>query len=401
MEPNSESATALVTAGLALLGEVGLGGVTVRAVAARAGLAFPTVQHHFPTKEALLRAVFAAALAADADTAARWASAWGEGGDRRQGEQFLRSQLAWSCGTGATSTAARNAALLGIARGGGSGGALRWAARRRRQLAPLLAGAGDAGRFLLELTLGLEVLSLGCRRHPLLPLMNDEAVQRGVALFCGERVGEPAAWFQAQVLAQLQEPGETAAGRPAPARRRVLEAGARLLAERGAGQLTHRAVAAASGVAVSVVSYHFRTSEELAYAVYRFVHDQLAEFSWSQAQREGGDTGAMMRIGDAPAYLASLDAIITSAAAEQRGDFAWTMRMSRGFYYLRRATPEQGLSTTAFNVHVYSIWSAGMLLLAEACWSPRRRETLVRRRLQRAAEVFALRPDGDAPARAG
>lgn len=409
--PRGASVEQLVAAGVELLGSEGVGGVTVRAVAARAGLAFATVQHHFPCKDALLQAVYAAALERDAQRCAEFEALLAcAPADADGALQIVRAMLAGACGAAAADTAARNAALLACARRRGPYRcSRRWLARRRNLLSRALRGVTPqpraAARFLMELLLGLELLTLGCRSHPLLPLLNDELLRYGFDIALGRAQPRYSPWFEHAALDALRrdaaalQPELSAAGRRAGGRRKILEAGARILAERGAAELSHRSVAKEAGVALSVVSYHFRAVNDLVYGVYRFVQSESAAFAVAHrplpelARSPLVNAAASLRIGAAPAYLASLEAIVAAAHSAELAEFAWKTRMTRGVYYFYRAAEGAiEFGTAAFNVHAYSVWAAGVTLLAEAGWSPRRLEELLFARLERAGGLFPAVP---------
>lgn len=408
-EQKGDSVGQLVAAGTALLGEQGLGGVTVRAVAARAGLAFPTVQHYFPVKEALLNAVYQDALARDSERFAEFEALLDTPPtDEEAAFRLLHAMLAWSCGAGAVATAARNAALMGIARRRGPYRHSRsWMARRRRLVGRVLCALTPrwrgAARLLVELMVGVELMTLGCREHPLTPLLNEELLRHGFNVALGRGRPYYSHGFERAALDALHrdeqseaEPGG-AKTRKAGAREKILQAGARILAGRGVSELSHRAVAKEAGVAVSVVSYHFRATSELVYGVYRFVQNETAAFTIEKEYRHGpGKSPATtsmfdLRIGAAPAYIASLEAVIAAAHDPDMAQFAWKTRMTRGVYYFYRAGETEHFDAAAFNMHVFSIWGAGCTLLAETLWQENKIAGLLRLRLEQVGEWFPWR----------
>jgi len=402
-EPKGDSVGQLMAAGAALLGARGLGGVTVRAVAARAGLAFPTVQHYFPTKEALIRAVYRQALAQDTRCFAEFESLLAVvPADEEAAFQILRTLLAWSCGAGATITAARNAALMGIGRlRGPYRDSRRWMARRRWLIGRILRGIAPdwraASRLLLELMVGIELVSLGCREQPLTPLLNEELLRHGFNAALGRGQSYYSHWFERCALDVMRKDVQSAREPDgAPARRKILDAGTRILAERGVTELSHRSVAREAGVALSVVSYHFRASSDLVHGVYQFLQREAASF----AEKEyflgpvGGPSGASVFdvfIGGAPAYMASLEALIAAAGNPELAEFAWKTRMTCGIYYFYRPGETEHFDAAAFNMHVFSIWGAGRTLLAEALWREHRIAPLLRARLKQAGRWFPWR----------
>jgi len=414
-EKKSDRVGQLIAAGTELLGEMGSGGVTVRAVATRAGLAFPSVQHHFPSKEALMRAVYEEALAQDSQCFSEFeAMLAAPVTDAEAAFQVLRAMLAWSCGAGAGKTAARNAALMGIGRSRGPYRASRlWMIRRRVLIGRVLSGLTphwrSGARLLLELMVGVELMTLGCREHALTPLLNEELLRHG--FYVALRQGRPyySHWFERSALDALHKDEHSRleienengrARRGGSARRKILQAGARILAERGVAELSHRSVAREAGVALSVVSYHFRASSDLVYGVYRFVQNETAAFTIEKEYRHGpgrspsGTSIFDYRIGAAPAYIASLEAVIAAAHDPEMADFAWKTRMTRGVYYFYRPGETERFEATAFNMHVFSIWGAGSTLLAESLWREHKIAALLRARLRQVGNWF---PWSDAP----
>ena len=248
----TDSFERLVAAGVALLGARGRGGVTVRAVAAQAGFSVAAVQHHFPTKERLLDAVYAEALAQDAAASLTMTQVLGIApGNIAAVRRALSGLLAISCGAASQRTAARNEALLGSARqAGGHSQTRRWRAQRLAGLTELVTGLTPhprrVARLLLELLVGLEVLSLGCREQPLTPQLNEEVLDYMLNAAFGERRHYQPDWLAPIVEEAVSEERAQRASTPARdrgTRARVLDAAARVLCEQGATALNHRSVA--------------------------------------------------------------------------------------------------------------------------------------------------------------
>jgi AcrR family transcriptional regulator len=404
----AETISKLIAAGTAILGTSGEVAVTIRNVAAEAGISAPTVQRYFPVKEDLLLALYDAALERDAERTAPLGETLPTlarpGVD--EARELACALVADSCGANAPDTLARVAALASIARRNGPrAAARRWVSRRRALLTHAIAGIAPAprraARFLLEFLTGVELLSLGCRQRPLVPILNAELVGYGLRIAIGQSRAECPAWFRhcaSQVLRERHlEQQESQGGRTAHARDAILAASSRILAEHGPAELTHRAVAKEAQVAPSLVSYHFRSKNDLLYGAYRYIHDRFANAPASaDVPAESTPTQTTLNVvidtqsGAKPAYVASLEAIIAAAYDSELADFAWRTRMTRGVYYMHPEwSDEDELNHTDFNVHAFSVWTAGATLLAEACWSGTRRARCLRSQFSDAEQRFS------------
>jgi DNA-binding transcriptional regulator YbjK len=83
-----------------------------------------------------------------------------------------------------------------------------------------------------------------------------------------------------------------AAGEPAPARERLLRATLEVVGEHGVAGLSHRRVAAAAGVSLGSLTYHFASQEELLReALNRFVSDEAARLQLLARQLQAGGSG--------------------------------------------------------------------------------------------------------------
>lgn len=397
LQSRENTAQRIIAAGCQLLGARGIGAVSVRAIAAELDLSAAAVQHHFPRKELLMRNVIAAILQRDCDHTWAWLRDLPQApihGDHLQ--RVLLGIVNRQCGTLAEHAAARNAALLSAARRHDCHDlTLRWAADKRAALAALIApqqwGTRAAARCLLELLLGIELLSLGCRERPLLALFNEEILNFWLALLSGKRPRPAAPWVEHSVKESFAATALTPA--PHDARRAdILSAAARLLTESGSDQFSHRSVAAAAGVPLSAVTQHFGSKNDLLYATFTEIRSRIAEFAW---QREPDRNTSMpqsildLHIGSAPAYLGMLESVISSAHDPQFEEFAWHSRMQRGVYHLyidrrddRTAAPHRAMTMRPFTSqdfarHALAFWAAGATLYAEATWTPRRAPELL------------------------
>jgi AcrR family transcriptional regulator len=400
----TETVSKLIAAGMAILGTAGETAVTIRSVAAAAGLSAPTVQRHFPAKEDLLLALHEAALERDAARIAQLGTVLPVLGPQsiESAQEMACALIADSCGANASDTLARVAALASIARRDGPRSlARRWVSRRQAMLAQALSGTVTAprraARFLLEYLTGVELLSLGCRQYPMVPILNAELVGHGFRVAIGQSHPQCPAWFRycaSQVLRERhQENQASQGGRTAHARDAILAASSRILAEHGPAELTHRAVAKEAQIAPSLVSYHFRSKNDLLYGAYRYIHDRFAN---APAPGAASPTQATLNVvidtgaGAKPAYVASLEAIIAAAYDSELADFAWRTRMTRGVYYMHPQWSDQDeLTNMDFSVHAFSVWTVGATLLAQACWSEERRARCLHSRFSDAEQRFS------------
>jgi len=399
---STDSIERLVEAGVALLGATGRGGVTVRAVAAQAGLSVAAVQHHFPTKERLLDAVYAEALARDAAASLAMTRVLGMApGTLGAARRVLSGLLAINCGAAAPRTAARNEALLGCARQQGSHRHVRrWRARRLAGLTELVTGLTAkprrAARLLLELLVGLEVLSLGCREQPLTPQLNEEVLDHILNAAFGERRHCQPDWLgpivEEAVSEERAQRARAPAGRDRGTRARVLDAAARVLCEQGATALNHRSVARQADLVVSAVGYYFPTKANLLFGTFQHIRGEITRFSLDtnpEPQQPFPRALVDLRFGEAPAYLGMLEAVISAATDTGLRDFAWRTRLLRGVYHLRVEQPENfPFSPAAFDRFAFANWSTGATLLAQAGWPKHCVASLLHMRLARMNEYL-------------
>jgi len=395
----TDSVGQLVSAGVSILGTEGSTRVTVRSVATLAGVSGTTVQHYFRTKEHLLNTLYDEALRRDTERLtsldATLPSAESEEDRATILRELVRGLLSDACGINASRTLARVAALAGIARHDESHASARiWFARSRqllaRALTRLVPRPRASARFLLELLCGIELVSLGCRHNPLVPMLNAELLDYGVDAVLGRKPQRCPAWFKrcaTDVLHQRRE-DPNANDKTPHARAEILAASARILADHGPAELTHRNVAKEAGVAASLVSYHFRAKTDLLYGAYRYIHDRFTH-EQAPANQPHVDWIVTKRAGARPAYVASLEAIVAAAFDPEMAPFAWVTRMTRGVYYLHHdANAPVDLGDKDFNVHAFSIWLIGATLAAEACWTSRRRARCLLSRMSVAQALF-------------
>jgi AcrR family transcriptional regulator len=129
-----------------------------------------------------------------------------------------------------------------------------------------LADAADLTGFLFD---GESMLHM-MRWRPTVDRACLEEICHGWGAWLGGRLASEGpwrlyAWTEARrAMPVIADKGDTA--------RRVAEAAADVIVKRGAAQLTHRAVAAESGLTLGVVSYNFRSSADLAGAAFEMLY---------------------------------------------------------------------------------------------------------------------------------
>ncbi len=113
-------------------------------------------------------------------------------------------------------------------------------------------------------------------------------------------------------------------------------AAADIVGKMGIGGVTHRAVAAATGHSLGVVSYHFPTAEGLVHAAFAAIYGQItgADKRAAQPLAAGSFAAGVAQLiahPDAQANFLSLDEFVTAAAREPLlARFGGTLRYTRG-----------------------------------------------------------------------
>nr|WKF56515.1 HTH-type transcriptional regulator BetI [Paraburkholderia busanensis] len=423
----ASTARLLMDAAHALLRDHGPGAVTFRSVAEAAQVSVATVQHHFGDKEQLLSQILDAVLRDDAQRLRPFDDAWRSDVPATVASvhAIVRGIVADACGANADRTRARLSTLMAATRERNARhAARRWLAAHRRFFARLLEGVAPqprhAARYLVELTIGIDIVSLGCRRRPLIPLLNDELLRYAVDAALGH--GKPACpdAFRANVTALLQQRATQQAGmdqqpakgkkedgtaktgnaaskadKSAQVRREILNAAAAVMSRGGVTELTHRAVAKEAGIGASLVSYHFGSIDILLHAAYRHIHDGFARVAMPARGPAMGPFEAVLaamlgtRHGGAPAVLGSLEALLASAYDDQLADMAWQTRLMRGVYYLHAPDAKTfPVGSADYFAHMLSIWALGLSLVSHAGWSERHFEACLRSRFDAVAPLF-------------
>ncbi|HTJ64133.1 MAG TPA: TetR/AcrR family transcriptional regulator [Alphaproteobacteria bacterium] len=410
-EAQASTVDRLVDAGIALVSQGGLRALTVRDVAAMAGISFPAVQYHFPAKADLIDAVLG--MIGERHGLILEAVELGEGPCTDGKAAFVETVTAvlsdWCTVHAALTVAAHEMLLAGYRGHDRSGAARRWIERQHAAWTAIVARLWgrpdeDAAWMALELTVGLSVMTLGGGRPIEAGMANAEILRYALnPAVAGKEAGF---WYRAFLSAVDRagtvEPDDAKTEGPAhPAARRILDAGLMIVAEQGSGAVTFRGVAERGGVAVSSITNNFRTRENLLYRIYRWIHDEMAALgasvlpsgrqmpTGSEFERYSGHLRMILE-GDAPYFLASYDLVLAATRDARLGEQAWRMRMTRGVYFMvkRGRMPAPPL-TLQFRWHIVSLWSIGLGIIHHIRFDkPKARAAAVDRRLKLGLEAL-------------
>ncbi|HLG86352.1 MAG TPA: TetR/AcrR family transcriptional regulator [Alphaproteobacteria bacterium] len=386
--PESGTAERLLEAGISLIAEGGLRALTIRDLAARAGIAFPSVQHHFPSKGLLIDEIFSnierrhCAVTADA-----LAEIEPDGGEAALPE-IISAVLADWCGGHRTLTIGAHEMLLAAHRdsrharfGGGwiDGQSDVWMGLTRRLGLKL---ERKRVLFIVELLLGLSLMTFGCANQVEAALANNEIIRFAFADAKSKERFDPY-WYRMQ-LARLdreelpiEDSGSTISDAGHPAAAKILDAGILIVAEEGASMLTFRGIAARAGVAIGSVTNNFQTRQKLTYSIYRHIQENITNANLRVPETTSSSDlpapaplptriAMMKRVlaGKPVLALASYDLMLAGARDPAFGPRAWRIRMTRGIYLLiRRGVIPAHPLLTQFRAHAHSLWSNAVVLL--------------------------------------
>lgn len=413
---SAEGTTAgrLVDAGIALIADGGLRALTIRDVAASAGIAFPSVQHHFPTKAILVDEIFAAVeLRHCAVTGHGLTDLTLESGGEAALPDVVAAVLADWCASQRTLTIAAHEMLLAAHRDPRHRAfGERWIKGQLDVWTGFLdrlglGGDSDAAWIIVELLLGLSLMTFGCENQVEAALANAEIIRYAFADAAGRQSFDPR-WYRVflargdRMDLPVEDSGSAGpvVGADHPAARKILDAGIGIVAEEGAGALTFRGVAARAGVAISSVTNNFHTRQNLIYRIYRHVQDNMTEI----ARNVGGapppageldpfspaslvfNIAQLKKVlaGELPPFQAAYDLMLAGARDPTYGRRAWRIRMTRGVYLLirRGVMPAQPLRAQ-FQAHVQSLWANAVALLCGiGASSSRDRDLMLKERLR-------------------
>ncbi|WP_052023757.1 TetR/AcrR family transcriptional regulator [Caenibius tardaugens] len=384
----------VLQAAVRILEVSGIRGLSLRAAAEAAGVTLPTVQHHFASLGDLLNQACEQILLRAAASLEMPDEDGVQSAVRRHDDHVaarLGAALGHRLGVFYGQTVGELTAAAHLARhGSGRAAARGWVASRLLAVRRL-AGAHYDRRFLAEVSLGLELLSLGCAKMPNIALVNQEVMEKAVAYKRGlvaDDLAEVPFWFGrenaelAPILAQEKPPAPSRPGRPSNMPKPLYAAAVALFAEGGLTAMTYRALAAKAKTSVSVVSYHIPTSAQIFYGAYRLIHSRQAWPGRTLANEEEPTLSvALADIAGVRAHLLSFQALSAGATEPEFQFHAWSIRMMRGGHFWRNPPASLHLHPDDFRRHLFSIWLLGAGFLAEASRDPERAAAFLRLRV--------------------
>ncbi len=393
----------ILKAGAECIARAGPEGASVRAIADRAGIPAPTLQHHFRSKADLLEAIYGNAveqhLALTAGLLDALSGGTGPAGEMAIADGAIADAAAalvaeW-LGRGAPSTAVLLHLLVHTVRDPAFAPlAGRWLTETARHVQGRMRLEADGAAFLVELAVGLALVS-----GPACFRCESEMVNRELLGFVWRRESAgPGDWLarfralHAVPPAEAVPPGGGVYGD-------ILDAGVTLTVESGADALSYRKIAARAQVAPSSVLYHFPDRRSLLTALYRAVHRRFAATAasgqreeWQVASSSGEDAPLVAMFaymitqqmaGDAPLFLASCELFLVGWREADLAPEAFVMRLARGA--LGQQAPADRRDALLSQLH--SIWSLG-LALAQFCRPSENRPADVARRLRVGMEII-------------
>lgn len=329
---SSEAARRLAETAGALCIEQGIGSLTMRAVAERAGVTPPAVVYHFGNRERLLLAVLEA-LRVRLGAACREIS--GQLAAESLADMDALSALgsaliALVAGQGSAFTAsddvARALATTGQARDAAAvmGGIYDDVEAFWRGLPSVMALAEDARVLCAAVASGLiPFLNL----EPLVLRRNAMIIQVFTRLFARLR------GVDVTLLALPKEP-EKPAEEPRPeGKQQIVEATIRLSGRLGVAGLTHRNIASEAGLSAAATTYFYPTKEDIVIDAAREIQARAID---AVVMGQAPLPGIMSRItldehGEGRGDLAALTAFMNAAASQSDlGALAATFRQIRG-----------------------------------------------------------------------
>ncbi|MBI1682745.1 TetR/AcrR family transcriptional regulator [Caulobacter hibisci] len=355
-----DSAAQLAEAGFRIALEDGLGAVTARTAAARAGAAASAVNYHFGDRGGFLRRIQALAVAHAADQRAalrldrgpRWASL----ADRLTllvAERLETGRLGLVL-LGEFEIEAEVGGDAELRAGAGEGSLAEFAFWRETALAlgaPQEAADGWAG--LASGLLGLLHVEpdAGERLLWLAPAFR----RLGARLSRAEIEPCPAGPAPDEVLPERAHANDTA--------RRIVEAAIAGIAERGVHRLTQRDVAARAGVSLAATTYFFRTKADLVEAAMVELHRQVrAEVLASADAGVAGVASVMAPAGGFSERVRALGALQLAAAREPTLlPLAAAVRATRGATSMRMLRRQGVNDADGLDAMVWSTLMGGLI----------------------------------------
>lgn len=330
--------TALLNAGLDIVVESGLAGLTLRPLGERAGLSVGAVTHHLGGKDAVLAQLVAHARLADSD----WRALWSPRIEASRGAPpAIRAMLAdLALDDLASQGRVRSILLCELLQASALPADVRselgaWLGDLHAFWAKM-AGETGAGAALSAYASDELAYSLSLNGREPYRLLRRLCLHRmflGRDIADGERSAMQALMKQSQadLAPERSVVDERVEGVGEDKRAMIARAAGRLIVETGTGGITHRAVAAAAHVPPSTVVYHFGASEDLMLAGLEAVIGAFHQ--WLPAARTGERKagGAMEDIARTRGLVRATRAIALGAVHHDRlAQHAADMRRRRG-----------------------------------------------------------------------
>lgn len=355
-----DSALQLAQAGWRIALEEGLGAVSARTAAARAGAAASAVNYHFGDRAGFLRRIQAQAL----DEAGREREAlrpglsrgprWSSLADRMTllvAERLEMGRLGFVL-LGEFEIEAEVGGDLELQAAAGRGGEAEFAFWRETAL---LLGAGDADAD------GWAGLAVGlCTLLHVEPDAGERQLWLAPAFRrLGARLGRtaidpvPAGLAPDEALPEREHANDTA--------RRIVEAAIAGIADRGVSRLTQRDVAARAGVSLAATTYFFRTKADLVEAAMVELHRQVRAEVLASADDTGVAT-VMAPTGGFSARVRALGALQLAAAREPAlQPLAAAVRATRGATSMRMLRRQGVNDADGLDAMVWSTVMSGLI----------------------------------------
>lgn len=319
----------LVAAVLALWPEQGSGELSARSLALAAGVNASSIYYHFNDLEHLYEVAQTEALT----LAAQWADGWrakldGVDGMPLQAFGSLTALLIddWCEGARALAFAWRECQLLAARNPRFAPPSDAWNALWREFWSDICARFGAAG--------SAEATTLFFDGESLLHMMrwsrpiDRAALEESARIWIGWLDGqlpEPVPWrVHARVCARAADRTTTI---PEGNLQLIAMAAARLLAQKGAGAVTHRAIAAEAGLTLGVVSHNCKRTDDLLKLAYSEIYVQLTGGLPDRSDLQAPDKGAQP---DLSRMLAIDELVLAVARGRVGGDLVGLLRYLRG-----------------------------------------------------------------------
>jgi AcrR family transcriptional regulator len=386
----------VIARALAIFERSGLAAISIRSVANEAELPAATVQRLFGSKDQLLQHVYSAVVQAE--------MAWLEViAEKAAGENLSRDGVfslyrSIICGRDGISISRQimlMEMLVASTRDSSVAAHIRtWLAATQSLWTALLGGGEeerDLALFLTELQIGLLMDSIGCHEPFDTALANGEVITR--ALYGAKSADRT--WFR-YYLRRAVKADPLKAGvrvKDVDKARRLLDAGAEIVAAQGANSLSFRSVAARSGETFSTASAVFRNKTTMFYEIYQHMYAAIIHSPVSIGPGGGPFENSVelilhLQFG-APFHIACAELRLLAARDASYSQLAWHMRMTNGQYEAFKDDPTfDATGAGAFDSHATVIWLFGCALANATYANDRSISEVLEKRVRFGLRVF-------------